>query len=80
MKNVSEEKFTEVIGQNEILKTYMSAIFPERTIDHKLAVVRGKLFDAADNEATIKYKLIKENGKWKVLNFRVGKLKVKKSK
>lgn len=70
-KEVSMDKFEQVINQYPSLKNNESASFTSRQIKDNKGVVIGTLKSKEGVSTPIKYLLIKEDGQWKIVGFSV---------
>lgn len=67
----SLKEFEDFVHSYPIFTNNQSATFTERSMDNHIGTLKGKL-TAPDHTATpIEYKLVKENGKWKILSIRL---------
>lgn len=70
----SLEQFQEFVLAYPILQNNHSAIFPQRSIKDHITTLRGKIMGNDHLNTPIEYRLIKEDGKWKILSVRLLKI------
>ncbi len=75
----SLEQFQEFVRAYPILQNNHSAIFPQRSIKDNITTLRGKIMANDHISAPVEYQLIKEDGKWKILNIRLLKVQSQNS-
>lgn len=71
----SLEQFQQYVAKHPILMNYHSVLFNQRTIKDQLSILRGRLTNVDHSSNPIEYRLIKEEGKWKVLSLKLSKAK-----
>jgi len=52
-----------------VLVTHQSVLFPQRSIIDHMLILKGKLIINENNSTPIEYRLIKEEGKWKIFSL-----------
>lgn len=67
----SLEHFHNFIEAYPVFMNNQSAHFTKRSIEGNIGTLRGKLTSNEHIETPIEYKLIKEDGKWKILSIRL---------
>jgi len=67
--SISLEQFRHFVETYPILVTNHSALFPQRSIAGDITILKGKLLADDQSTTTIEYRLIKEEGKWKILSI-----------
>jgi TM2 domain-containing membrane protein YozV len=70
-KATSLSDFKKFINQYPSLKNNESAFFIERTIENNMGFVKGTLTAKDGAKTPIEYRLIREDGVWKILNIKV---------
>ncbi len=75
----SLDQFKEFVHAYPILQNNHSAIFPQRSIKDNITTLRGKIMANEQISTPIEYRLIKENGKWKILSVRLLKVQSQNS-
>ncbi|MEZ5840062.1 MAG: DUF4864 domain-containing protein [Hyphomicrobiales bacterium] len=66
-KATSAEDFAAFVSANPILSEITDHTFTERSFENDLGTVRGTLKTSDGGALPVEYKLIKENGAWKIL-------------
>lgn len=67
----SLEEFKEFIKAYPIFLTTQSTHFTQRSIKDNIGILKGNLTTGERTKVPIEYKLIKEDGKWKILSIRL---------
>lgn len=75
----SLEQFREFVQAYPILQNNHSAIFPQRSIKDHMTTLRGKIMANDHISTPVEYRLIKEDGKWKILSVRLLKVQSQNS-
>ncbi|MFI5344387.1 MAG: DUF4864 domain-containing protein [Chlamydiales bacterium] len=75
----SLNQFRQFVQSYPILHTNHSALFPQRSIKDHMTILRGKLMEHDHGSTPIEYRLIKEDGKWKILSMRLSKVQAQNS-
>ena len=71
-KSVSLEEFNNFVETNPILNSKSNHAFEERIIQDGRGLVKGLISSEATEEALfVEYNLAKENGRWKIIHFKV---------
>ncbi|CAM3013677.1 TM2 domain [Legionella steigerwaltii] len=70
-KTTSLSDFKKFINQYPSLKNNKSAFFNERIIENNIGLVKGTLTATDGAKTPIEYRLIWEDGAWKILNIKV---------
>lgn len=73
------EQFRQFIDTYPILINNHSAQFPQRSIKDHITILKGKLMANDQTTAPVEYRLIKEDGKWKILSVRILKVQSQNS-
>jgi hypothetical protein len=63
------EKFQTFINSHPVFFSNPSVQFPSRGLNHNISTLKGKLVDLNRQPVPIEYRLIKEEGKWKILSI-----------
>jgi TolA-binding protein len=75
----SLDQFKEFVQAYPILQNNHSALFPQRAIKDHITTLRGKIMASDHISSPIEYRLIKEDGKWKILSVRLLKVQSQNS-
>lgn len=75
----SMDQFRQFVRSYPILHTNHSALFPQRSIKDHMTILRGKLMEHDHGSTPIEYRLVKEDGKWKILSMRLLKVQAQNS-
>ena len=71
-KSVSLEEFNNFVKTNPLLSSKNNRTFKERIIQDDAGLVKGLISSEATGGALfVEYNLIKENGQWKIIHFKV---------
>lgn len=65
----SLDEFTHFVTSYPVFLTNHSSHFTVRTIEHNIGTLRGNIISTDHTSTPIEYKLIRENGKWKILSI-----------
>lgn len=69
--STSPDQFRHFIEAYPVFLNNQSAHFTQRSIEHNIGTLRGNLTSYDHTNTPIEYKLIKEDGKWKILSIRL---------
>ncbi len=69
----SLDQFRQFIHTYPILTTHQTALFPQRSIIDHMTILKGKLIIDEEHHTPIEYRLIKEEGRWKILSLTLPK-------
>jgi len=67
----SLDQFRSFVEAYPVFHNNKSAHFTQRSIEHNIGIIKGKLTSQEHVNTPIEYKLIKEDGKWKILSIRL---------
>lgn len=67
----SLDQFRQFVQSYPVFLNNQSAHFTQRSIEHNIRTLKGKLSSQDHVETPIEYKLIKEDSKWKILSVRL---------
>lgn len=67
----SLDQFRQFVQAYPVFLNNQSAHFTQRSIEHNIRTLKGKLSSQDHVETPIEYKLIKQEGKWKILSIRL---------
>lgn len=67
----SLDQFRHFIKAYPVLQHNQAAHFNQRTIKDRIAVLKGNLISDEHHSIPIEYRLVKEEGKWKILSIRL---------
>lgn len=67
----SLDQFRQFVQAYPVFLNNQSAHFTQRSIEHNIRTLKGKLTSLDHVETPIEYKLIKEDSKWKILSVRL---------
>lgn len=70
-KSTSLDEFREFVETYPVFVHNQSAHFTQRSLDHNLGTLKGNLTDLEHKKIPVEYKLIKEDGKWRILSIRL---------
>lgn len=76
----SLDEFKEFVNKYPILLQNQHVLFSQRAIKDHISILRGKLSTNDGLSTPIEYRLIKEDGKWKILSVRLLKVQSQDSK
>lgn len=68
-KSVTYDKFLKYVNTYEVLKNYNSHSFSSRETQGDLGLIRGTITAKDGTVMPLEYRLIKENGEWKILSL-----------
>ena len=71
-KATSPEDFAAFVAANPMLKEVADHSFSERSFENDLGTVRGTLKSPDGGALPVEYKLVKEQGAWKILSISLG--------
>jgi len=71
-KSVSLEEFNNFVETNPLLNSENVRAFKEKIIQDDMGLVKGLISSEATGETLfVEYNLIRENGQWKIVHFKV---------
>lgn len=68
--STSLDSFKAFVEQHTILSNHLSTHFTERSINHNISTLSGKITAMDHQTLPIEYRLIREDGNWKILSIR----------
>lgn len=78
-KATSLDEFRDFINTYPIFVKNQSSLFTQRALQHNLGTLKGTLTDPEHKKIPVEYRLIKEDGKWRILSIHLLKPEILKS-